>query len=642
MLGLARPYAVFTLVASLALVACGGETATPEDDGDVVDVTEDTLEPDTLAEDTAELDTLSPDTWDAWDAVDTVPSDTLHDPLASEDPTPPFLPEDPPPPEPVTCLDVVNPNAESGDLTGWRVTEGAFRAQDETSIFDGDFPPSFEGQYYFYAGKAERSRLVQDVDVTALLAEEGAPRNAVFGAFVADYNSRDEAWIGIAAVDADGAVLASHTQGPFVDEQWQLAETSLALPEGTAAIRLELRGVRKKGDSNDAYFDALTLCLYDEPPPADPAQLHALPYLMNVTPTEVTVMLETRTPVIARVDYGDSPDALTKSATEETPVTTHAVRLTGLTPGARNWYRVVVGDAALPPYDFLTALPPEDDGRIELVMLGDNQDGPDVFAELVQEIAATDPDFVLHAGDCVQNGQRWDYRETFLKPYFGLGNRAPLVMAQGNHETYSSGIFISNESRALWEEYVDQPGDEHCFGWRWGSLFVMVIDTEQAHAFGSAQYACVEDALKSDMAQTATFRTAIFHRPALVEWWDSVASFPSPVTFFAGGMDAPDVRESLAPLFEQYGVDLVFNGHNHLYQYVPAWPYTVSWVSSGGGGGGLESGAESSRVNDWSPFVDTTVFGHHHYLRVVIEEGVMGVQAVALGGEVLHSFYILP
>ena len=640
MLGHPRHLARYSLAFALAVAACGGETAPPRDDGDVVDTSDDTLEPDTV--DTIEPDTVAPDTVDAYDAYDTAPSDTVPDPLNSEDPTPPFLPEDPPAPVAVSCAGVVNANAEAGNLTGWTVVEGSFQAQDETSIFNGDYPPSFEGTYYFRAGDSERSRLQQDVPVAELLAVEGAPRIAVFDAFVSDYDARDDAWIGMAALDAEGAVLAAREQGPFTDPQWRLAEIALTLPEGTATVRLELKGIRHKGTSNDAYFDAMTLCFFDEPPRADMAQLYALPYLMNVTPTEVTVMFETRSPLVARVDYGAAPDALDMSVTEPAPVTTHQVRLTGLAPGARSWYRVVVGDVALPPYDFKTALLPEDDGRIEFVELGDNQDGPEIFAQLTREIAALDPDFVLHAGDCVQNGQREDYRNTFFGPFFGLGNHAPLVMAEGNHETYSSGIFVNNASRALWEEYVDQPGDEHCFGFRWGSLFVLVLDTEQHHGNGTAQFACAEEHLKSEASKTATFRTAIFHRPALVEWWDSVASFPSPVTFFAGGMDAPDVREALAPLFEQHGVQLVFNGHNHLYQYVPAWPWTVAWVSSGGGGGGLESGAESSRVNDWSPYVETTIFQRHHFLRVVIENRVMGVEAVALGGEVLHSFYILP
>jgi hypothetical protein len=299
-------------------------------------------------------------------------------------------------------------------------------------------------------------------------------------------------------------------------------------------------------------------------------------------------------------------------------------------------------DRSLPPYDFLTARPPEDDGRIEFLMFADNQDGPAAFRKLAIQMARQDPDFILHGGDVVQNGTRWDYRETFFSPFFGLGNRAAILMGAGNHETYSSGILTSAASRALWEEYVDQPGDEHCFGMRWGSLFVMVIDTEHPHHNGSEQYGCIEDALGSEAARTATFRVAVFHRPPLVEYWDSIAGESSEVTFFLFEMDAPDVRYYLAPLFERRRVQLVFNGHNHLYQFVPRWPEFTAWVTSGGGGGTLESGDESSRVNDWSPFIAARVFGRYHYLRVIVEDERMWVRAIGDAGDTLHEFQIEP
>jgi hypothetical protein len=107
-------------------------------------------------------------------------------------------------------------------------------------------------------------------------------------------------------------------------------------------------------------------------------------------------------------------------------------------------------------------------------------------------------------------------------------------------------------------------------------------------------------------------------------------------------MDAPDVREFLAPLFERHRVQLVLNGHNHLYQFVRRWPRFTAWVTSGGGGGTLESGLESSRVNDWSPFIDEQIFGRYHFLRVIIEDGLMWVRAIGDRDDVMHEFVIEP
>lgn len=637
---------ISTLIAATALIAvaaCGddpGVGVTPADADTDDALVLDTAEADTVAPtDTASPNDALADADAASDALaDADAGDTRPDPLADGAHTP-FLPTPPEPPEPLGCAHIINPGAEAGDLRGWEVTEGSFVAQDQSGVFGGNFPAAYAGDYYFRAGDSGTSRLHQRVDVTDLVAGDG-PRYAVLTAQVSDRRGEDEASLGLAALDASGDVLAERLNGPYARDAWHPGLVSLALPPTTATLRLELRGVRRQGTPNDAYFDDLTLCVYGERPHAAPAELLAPPYVMGVTDGALTILFETRAPAIARVDFGAAPDALDAHVLDPSPRTMHQLRLTDLEPGARLFYRVSWADLELPPFDVLSAPAADDTDRIEAVLIADNQDGVDVFTELAAEIAALDPDLILHAGDAVQNGRRDEYHDFFFGPLFGLGNHAPMLLANGNHETYSSAIFVSDASMRLWEEVVDQPDDEHCFATRWGPLFVLTLDSEIGHGVGSPQYACAEDWLRSGLAQHATFRVVLMHRPPLVEYWDSVAGLPSEFTFFTAGMDAPDVRDALAPLFEIHGVHLVLNGHNHLYQYVPAWPATVTWVTAGGGGGVLESGVASSRVNDWSEFVGEQIFGRYHFLRIAIDGDVMGVQAIALGGEVLHTFTI--
>lgn len=639
---------LLTVAALLGLLgaltsACGTDPSeAPPDAADTADGAgadvEDTEPADTLVADSEIPDTTRPDTADT---TDTEPTDTLTDPLASD--VERVDRQDPPPPEPARCLPIVNGDAETAGLDGWQVVAGSFVAQKQTGLFAGNYPPAHGGTWYFRPGDDGDATMEQVIPVgEGAPVVAGSPLTALLSLWTRDARGKDEVYFALAALDAGGAVLEQRASGPFTEEAWTRHEVTMRLPEGSASVRVRLRGVRRKGDSNDAFFDDVTVCLYDETPRGDLAELYAPPYLMNVTQTAVTVLFESKRANVASVDYGEAPDALDQTVTEGAPRTMHELRLTGLRPGARHYYRVRYDDAALPVWDFRTAPPDESDARVELVVVGDNQDGPASFGQLTAEMTALQPQFVLHTGDCVQDGHRVNYREEFLGPLFGLGNHAPVIIGAGNHETYDYAIVTSNAARELYNAYVAQPGDEHCFGFRWGPLFVMVIDTEMGHAQGFPQYdECIEKTLQSPLAQTAQFRTALFHRPPLVEYWDAIASFSSPTSFFSGGMDAPDVRAYLAPLFEQYHVQLVFNGHNHLYQRVDAWPRTVTWITSGGGGGGLETGTPESRVNDWSPYVSRQIFGRHHFLHVVIEGGVMGIEAIAMNGEVLDTWYVI-
>lgn len=613
----------------VGLAACGGDdapadTSSEVSDTDVVDV--DTSPPDTRdTRDTA--DTQLPDLVEDVAEVEVEDPDVVINPFEVEDDSRRFLPEPEPPPEPVRCAALVNAGAEAGDLLGWQVETGSFLAL-------SGFPPPYDGAFSFRAGTSGRSRLVQEVAATA-------GQIARLRVMVRSHDGTAESWIGLRALAADGTVLSSRSHGPYIQTDWREADLALALPAGTTRVALYFEGVRSEGTRNEAYFDEAELCFYDREPQPIVADIPGPPYLMNVGADRVTVLLETRRPVPVTIEFGTDPDDLDQVASSSAK-TTHVIRITGLEPFTRYWYRVRFADFAMAPYEFLTARAPDDDGRIELIMFADNQDGPAAFRRLARQMEGYDPDFMLHGGDVVQNGTRWDYRETFFAPYFGLGNRAAILMGPGNHETYSSGIFTSAAARALWEEYVDQPNDEHCFGVRWGALFVMVIDTELPHEFGTPQYACIESHLESVESQTATFRVALFHRAPLIEFWDSVAGEPSTVTFFGFEMDAPDVREFLAPLFERHRVQLVFNGHNHLYQFVRQWPRFTAWVTSGGGGGTLESGIPESRVNDWSPFVEEQIFGRYHFLRVIYEKGRLWVRAIGDEDDVMHEFMIEP
>lgn len=523
------------------------------------------------------------------------------------------------------CGLLVNGDAETGDLSGWTVEEGAFRVV-EGNFLQG-FPDAYQGTYSFSAGEAARSRLAQTIELDEWGAFiDGRDIFVELSGHVRDWNGADSASLTVVAVDADGGELTRVQVGPYVADEWTARAAVVKLPAGSRGVTVELQGDRMTGADNDAYFDGLDVCLNDQPP-AVVEGLVVSPYLMWMTQDGVSVRWETENPTIGVVEYGIT-DAVAMSASESTPTRVHEIRLTGLNPGQLHYYRVSWEGSYLPIETLRTAPADGDSSGFSFVVWGDNQNGPDTFSSLVPHMLAENPQFMLSVGDCVQNGTRGEYREQLFEPLAPLAKNVPFLIAAGNHER------LSDSGAALFEEYMSQPGDEHCFGWRWGDVFFLFIDTELSIDAGSSQETCIRTELESVAAQTAAMQVAAFHKPPRIEWW-----FGGPIAF-PESMEAPWVREQLEPMLADLGVDLVFNGHNHLYAYSEETLLGTTWVTTGGAGGMIDTDFALWNVGDWDEI--TTTIHDYHFLSVTVDAGVMTVTAIGLDGQSLHSFAVTP
>ena len=349
---------------------------------------------------------------------------------------------------------------------------------------------------------------------------------------------------------------------------------------------------------------------------------------MWVTQTAVSVRWETAAAEPGVVRFGYAPDALTAGYAEGASRTTHEVRLEGMLPSSTIYYSVGTETGATPVKSFRTAPADGAGDAFSFVVFGDNQDGPSTFRGLTPRMAAYDPDFAMSVGDCVQNGTRGEYRSQLFQPLTALASTVPFLVGAGNHERYS------DSGASLFNEYMSQPDDEHCFGWRYGSMFVLFLDTENSVDPGTPQRICIENQLGSEAATSATFRAAVFHKPPRIEFWfGGRFAFPA-------SMEAPQVRTILEPLFASYNVNIVFNGHNHLYAHTPELANGITWVTTGGGGGALDTQSSFWRVGTW-PEIDTQI-SQFHFMHVNVVGSTMSLEAVATNGSILHSFSIVP
>jgi hypothetical protein len=478
-------------------------------------------------------------------------------------------------------------------------------------------------------GSADTS-VVDDTTVADTTVEDTAVEDTtVEDTAVADTTVEDTA---VADTTVEDTAVADTTGEDTAVEDTTVDDTAVA---DTAVADTTVADTTVE-DTTDTTVDDTTDTTVDDTtppyPPAvtvlDPNSFPSPPYLMWVTQTAVSVRWETAAAEPGVVRFGYAPDALTAGYSEGASRTTHEVRLEGLLPGSTVYYAVGNETAATPAKSFRTAPADGAGDAFSFVVFGDNQNGPANFAALTPRMAALDPDFAMSTGDCVQNGTRAEFRSQLFRPLTALASTVPFLVGAGNHERYS------DPGSTLFNEYMSQPDDEHCFGWRYGSMFVLFIDTEDAVDPGTPQRTCIENQLGSEAATSATYRAAVFHKPPRIEFWlGGRIAFPA-------SMEAPQVRNILEPLFASYNVNIVFNGHNHLYAHTPELPNGITWVTTGGAGGTLDTQSFFWRVGTW-PEIDTQI-SEFHFLHVNVVGSTMSVDAIATNGSILHSFSIRP
>ncbi|MFN8626002.1 MAG: metallophosphoesterase family protein [Candidatus Binatia bacterium] len=382
-----------------------------------------------------------------------------------------------------------------------------------------------------------------------------------------------------------------------------------------------------------------------EDPPEDPQpfRITAGPYLQNAQKTGITIMWETSQPATSKVRYGlerltPMGDTFmvevnyTENAGTDTPTKLHAVSLNGLEPHIVYHYRIV---SRLPSGEETTSedavfrVAPDASTPFSFVVYGDSRhpatsDGAwDTHAKVAQAIHAARPDLVLHTGDLTLDGRqhkRW--LTEFFAPAKSLFSDTPLYATMGNHEANAHWFY----------DFFSLPPPENYYSFDYGNTHFIVLDSyanvKGVADFGvigkdSAEYRWLVNDLKSSKAK---WKIVTLHHPI----YDSS---------FQSDPGSLQLRQLLSPLFEQYGVDLVFNGHDHLYER--SYPmragkvdlkHGIPYITSGGGGAELHQFLQRKKAE----FVVTGQVVPH-YCVVAVANGLLEMKVFDLDGRLIDS-----
>jgi len=359
---------------------------------------------------------------------------------------------------------------------------------------------------------------------------------------------------------------------------------------------------------------------------SEAARLTRTPYLQSVTTTSALVAFRTDTDCVPRVRFGLGTDT-SRLATASTTGRLHVVKLEGLRAGTEHSYAVEACGATTQPLRFTTATPPGS-GRVRFAAMGDFGTGATSEVSVGRSILSRKPHFFLSLGDgAYDNGTDAEHQTKLFQPLAPLLAEVPIYATPGNHEylTDKAQPYVNN----FYLPANNPAGTERYYSFDWGPAHIISLDSSCMLALGVAKGRCDQAAqrawLTSDLASTRQpWKIVFFHHPP----YSSAAEHGSEVK----------LREMYAPVFEQYGVDMVLTGHDHTYERTH--PMKGNTAASGGVtylvvGTGSATKAFVPAQPGWSAMRSNRSVG---YLDVTIEDGSLTGQMVTPAGAVLDTF----
>lgn len=312
------------------------------------------------------------------------------------------------------------------------------------------------------------------------------------------------------------------------------------------------------------------------------------------------------------------------------------VTISNLTPDTLYDYRVGKENAWSEWFQFRTAKSNTATAKLSFIYLGDAQVGiKPLWSRVIRKAYATMPDaqLIIHAGDLVNRANE----DNEWADWFAAGGyihaSTPTLMTPGNHEyTHEDG---KPHLSVFWNEQfalpTNGPDDTllkgSCYytdiqGVRIISLNTQMIEEAPNEGCIGRQVAWLHQVLKQNNQQ---WTCVVMHHP---------------IYSTKKGRDNKKAREHLKPIFDQYGVDLVLQGHDH------AYARGMNKVSLTNGAADSRSGTvyvvsvSGSKMYETEPMEWADVIGSHLqvYQTINIDNNMLSFKAYLATGELFDAF----
>lgn len=273
---------------------------------------------------------------------------------------------------------------------------------------------------------------------------------------------------------------------------------------------------------------------------------------------------------------------------------------------------------------FSTAV--KDSSSFMFSIVGDTEARPHISDRISKLIWDERPNFLLLVGDLTDGGfkdQKFEWNYEYFAGITQLASRIPVFPVAGNGE---ADLFWFTQYHPSIPK-----GGYYKFSYGNADFFMLNSNEEKEFAPGGAQFVWLEKELKTSTSKWKF--VAHHHAPYSADEDDYGDSWSG-----TSQQGDPAIRK-IVPLYEQYGVDMVFFGHLHTYQRT--LPIAQNHVTTNRGVVYIQTGGSGGNLEDFAPsraWFSAKTFRGHHYCTITVNQGLLEFKMYDADGRLKDFF----
>lgn len=249
-----------------------------------------------------------------------------------------------------------------------------------------------------------------------------------------------------------------------------------------------------------------------------------------------------------------------------------------------------------------------------IIIYGDTRTHQDIHAQVANAILTTGPDVIFHLGDCATEPGDKEEWNTFMTIVNRLKEKARFHAVVGNHDVSANGggagdLFFTFFDVSILKSWYDVDVD---------GIHFVILDSTRPLDHSADQYHWLVNNLTQSQGRY-DFIVLLLHYPLF--------------TAGAAVQEAEKFRSVLVPLCEDFGVDIVFSGHDHNYQRT--LHNGIYYIVTGGGGAPLYDQTSSSE--ECLQFIRD-----YHFCKLTNNNGVLNITTYDRDLNILDEFQVFP